>query len=148
MTWEAHHSPRASPSGCGELPRSLMRQQWPQYWYQFLNPCPWYLLLTQHSSYCHTIASATTLQNIGKYMIGICRKHGYFTGYTQWIYIAMTMTIRHSVATAIVLIHVYLDYTADPRRKKDTRQRRCSPNHCKDIVLSVQTLPIMGNVVD
>ena len=35
-TWEAHHSPRASSSGCGELPRSLMRQQWPQYWYQFL----------------------------------------------------------------------------------------------------------------
>ena len=33
-TWEAHHSPRAK--GCGELPRSLMRQQWPQYWYQFL----------------------------------------------------------------------------------------------------------------
>ena len=23
-TWEAHHSPRASPSGCGELPRSLV----------------------------------------------------------------------------------------------------------------------------
>ena len=34
--WEAHHSPRASPSGCVELPRSLMGQQWPQYWYQFL----------------------------------------------------------------------------------------------------------------
>ena len=26
-TWEAHHSPRAKPEGCGELPRSLMRQQ-------------------------------------------------------------------------------------------------------------------------
>ena len=26
-TWEAHHSPRASPSGCGELPRSLVTQQ-------------------------------------------------------------------------------------------------------------------------
>ena len=24
-TWEAHHSPRAKPEGCGELPRSLMR---------------------------------------------------------------------------------------------------------------------------
>ena len=35
-TWEAHHSPRALPSGCGELLMSLMRQQWPQYWYQFL----------------------------------------------------------------------------------------------------------------
>ena len=40
-TWEAHHSPRASPSGCGELPRSLMRQQWPQYWYQFLYYTTW-----------------------------------------------------------------------------------------------------------
>ena len=39
-TWEAHHSPRAKPSGCGELPRLLMRQQWPQYWYQFLYPPP------------------------------------------------------------------------------------------------------------
>ena len=35
-TWEAHHSPRASPSGCGELPRSLLRQQWPKLRYQFL----------------------------------------------------------------------------------------------------------------
>ena len=26
-TWETHHSPRAKPEGCGELPRSLMRQQ-------------------------------------------------------------------------------------------------------------------------
>ena len=34
-TWEAHHSPRAKPS-CGELPRSLMRQQWPKLRYQFL----------------------------------------------------------------------------------------------------------------
>ena len=25
-TWEAHHSARALPSGCGELPRSFMRQ--------------------------------------------------------------------------------------------------------------------------
>ena len=23
-TWEAHHSPRAKPKGCGELPRSLV----------------------------------------------------------------------------------------------------------------------------
>ena len=42
-TWEAHHSTRASPLGCGELPRSLMGQQWPQYWYQFLYP-PWVIL--------------------------------------------------------------------------------------------------------
>ena len=35
-TWEAHHSPRAKPEGCGELPRSLMRQQWPKLRYQFL----------------------------------------------------------------------------------------------------------------
>ena len=35
-TWEAHHSPRAKPEGCGELPMSLMRQQWPQLRYQFL----------------------------------------------------------------------------------------------------------------
>ena len=26
-TWEAHHSPRAKPEGCGELPRSLVMQQ-------------------------------------------------------------------------------------------------------------------------
>ena len=26
-TWEAHHSPREKPEGCGELPRSLMKQQ-------------------------------------------------------------------------------------------------------------------------
>ena len=26
-TWEAHHSPRAKPEGCGELPRSLVTQQ-------------------------------------------------------------------------------------------------------------------------
>ena len=26
-TWEAHHSQRAKPDGCGELPKSLMRQQ-------------------------------------------------------------------------------------------------------------------------
>ena len=35
-TCEAHHSPRAKPEGCGELPRSLMRQQWPKLRYQFL----------------------------------------------------------------------------------------------------------------
>ena len=35
-TWEAHHSPRAKPEGCGELPMSLMRQQWPKLRYQFL----------------------------------------------------------------------------------------------------------------
>ena len=33
---EAHHSPRAKPEGSGELPRSLMRQQWPKLRYQFL----------------------------------------------------------------------------------------------------------------
>ena len=38
--WEAHHSPRFRPEGCGELHRSLIRQQWPQYWYQFLYTCP------------------------------------------------------------------------------------------------------------
>ena len=37
-TWEAHHSPRASPSGCGELLRSLVTPQWPQSRYQFLYP--------------------------------------------------------------------------------------------------------------
>ena len=37
-TWEFHHSPRVSPSGCGELPRSLVAPQWPQSWYQFLYP--------------------------------------------------------------------------------------------------------------
>ena len=35
-TWEANHSPRALPSGCGELPRWLMRQQWLKLRYQFL----------------------------------------------------------------------------------------------------------------
>ena len=35
-TWEAHHSPRAKPSGCGELPRSLVTPQWPKSRYQFL----------------------------------------------------------------------------------------------------------------
>ena len=35
-TWEAHHSPRAKPEVCGELLRSLMRQQWPNLRYQFL----------------------------------------------------------------------------------------------------------------
>ena len=35
-TWEAHHSLRAKPEGCGELSRSLMRQQWPKLRYQFL----------------------------------------------------------------------------------------------------------------
>ena len=33
LTWEAHHSPRAWPSSCGELPRSLVTPQWPQSWY-------------------------------------------------------------------------------------------------------------------
>ena len=35
-TWEAHHSPRAKPEGCGEFPRSFMRQQWPKLSYQLL----------------------------------------------------------------------------------------------------------------
>ena len=35
-TWEAHHSPRAKPEDCGELPRSLVTQQWPKSRYQFL----------------------------------------------------------------------------------------------------------------
>ena len=35
-TWEAHHSPRAKPDGCGELPRSLVTPQWPKSRYQFL----------------------------------------------------------------------------------------------------------------
>ena len=35
-TWEAHHSPRAKPEGCGELPRSLVTQQWPKWRYQLL----------------------------------------------------------------------------------------------------------------
>ena len=35
-TWEAHHSPRVKPEGCGELPRSLVSPQWPKSRYQFL----------------------------------------------------------------------------------------------------------------
>ena len=35
--WEALHCTRAKPSGCGELPRSLMRQQWPKLRYQVLS---------------------------------------------------------------------------------------------------------------
>ena len=35
-TWESHHSPRAKPDGCGELPRSLVTPQWPKSRYQFL----------------------------------------------------------------------------------------------------------------
>ena len=35
-TWEAHHSPRAKPEGCGELPRSLVTPQWLKSRYQFL----------------------------------------------------------------------------------------------------------------
>ena len=34
-TWEAHHSPRASPSDCGELPRSLVTPHWSKSRYQF-----------------------------------------------------------------------------------------------------------------
>ena len=34
--WEAHHSPRAKPSGCDELPRSLVTLQWLNSRYQFL----------------------------------------------------------------------------------------------------------------
>ena len=34
-TWEAHHSPRAKPEGCGELPKSLVTPQWPKSRYQF-----------------------------------------------------------------------------------------------------------------
>ena len=33
-TWEAHHSPRAKPEGCGMLPRSLMGQQLPKLRYK------------------------------------------------------------------------------------------------------------------
>ena len=36
MTWEAHHSLRVKPEGCGESLRLLMRQQWPTLKYQFL----------------------------------------------------------------------------------------------------------------
>ena len=39
-TWEADHSPRAKPEGCGEFPRSLVTPLWPQSWYQFLYQCP------------------------------------------------------------------------------------------------------------
>ena len=35
-TWEAHHSPRTMPEGCGELPRSFVTSQWPKSRYQFL----------------------------------------------------------------------------------------------------------------
>ena len=35
-TWEAQNTPRAKPESCGEIPRSLMRQQWPKLRYQFL----------------------------------------------------------------------------------------------------------------
>ena len=35
-TWEAHHSPRVKPEGCGDLPRSLVTPQWPTSRYQFL----------------------------------------------------------------------------------------------------------------
>ena len=35
-TWEAHHSPRAKPDGCGDLPRSLVTPPWPKSRYQFL----------------------------------------------------------------------------------------------------------------
>ena len=34
-TWRAHHSPRAKPEVCGELPRSLVTPQWPKS-YQFI----------------------------------------------------------------------------------------------------------------
>ena len=35
-TWEAHHSPRAKPAGCGELHSSLFGSQWPKLRYQVL----------------------------------------------------------------------------------------------------------------
>ena len=35
-SWETHHSPRASPSDCGELPKSLLTPQSPYFWYQFV----------------------------------------------------------------------------------------------------------------
>ena len=49
-TWEAHHSPRAKLEGCGELPRSLMRQQWPKLRYQWkLWRCLWQQQLVESS---------------------------------------------------------------------------------------------------
>ena len=35
-TWKAHHSPKAKPEGCGEIPRSLVTPQCPKSRYQFL----------------------------------------------------------------------------------------------------------------
>ena len=48
-TWEAHHSPRASPSGCGELPRSLVTPQWPKsrYQFRFYHDAPKYIKFMQ-----------------------------------------------------------------------------------------------------
>ena len=49
MTWEAHHSPRAKPEGCGELPRSLVTPQWPKsrYQFRFYHDAPKYIKFMQ-----------------------------------------------------------------------------------------------------
>ena len=48
-TWEAHHSPRAKPEGCGELPRSLVTPQWPKsrYQFRFYHDAPKYIKFMQ-----------------------------------------------------------------------------------------------------
>ena len=48
-TWEAYHSPRAKPEGCGELPRSLVTPQWPKsrYQFRFYHDAPKYIKFMQ-----------------------------------------------------------------------------------------------------
>ena len=58
-TWEAHHSPRAKPEGCGEFHRSLMRQQWSKLKYQFLF---YRAFQAKGSPYKHTIPPEHTRQ--------------------------------------------------------------------------------------
>ena len=87
-TWEADHSPRATPEGFGELPRSLMRQQWPKLMYQ----CLFY-----HDETKLMMNKQILSQNCP------CVQHGYICtsrGHVTWLFLICYTCSNHCDVTA------------------------------------------------
>ena len=72
-TWEAHHSPRAKPESCGELPRSLVTPQWPKSRYQFL----FYSDASKHIRFMQIRVCKSRKSLIKLLQISHCGKHGH-----------------------------------------------------------------------
>ena len=112
-TWEAHHRPRVKPEGCGELPGSLMRQQWPKLRYQFLfyhDETKWWI-----NKYCQFKCS---------YLSQNCPwlQHGYMCtswGHVTWLFLLGNTCSTHCDVT-VRYVTLNSNCTLNQNRQKNS----------------------------